>query len=129
MHTITDRERQQHGCEYCAHNKKWTRECPHDKCPYAAELDKYEDYFEYCKAGEDAWLRISRMIGHEGISRSNTGISHGGKRPVRCIETGVVYDSVKAAVDAGNGCSRGIIDAAKCKTRTSGGYHWEYADL
>lgn len=49
------------------------------------------------------------------------------KKPVRCIETGIVYKTIKDA-----GISIGYIDGcaiSRClrgKSKTSGGYHWEY---
>lgn len=49
------------------------------------------------------------------------------KRPVRCIETGKVFEST---ADAGRhiGRQRGGISDAISRNGTCGGYHWEYAD-
>ena len=74
------------------------------------------------------------------ISMANTGRKHivsdktrekmsqmsAVKHPVRCIETGKIFDSVTAAakwrcVQCGT-----IRAACKKSTRTGGGYHWEY---
>ena len=46
-------------------------------------------------------------------------------RKVLCVETGVMYESVKAAEDFGGSsvwnCLKGI-------SKTAGGYHWEYVE-
>lgn len=47
-------------------------------------------------------------------------------RPVRCIETGVVYPSIKAAAEAIGGYTGCITRACQTNTRTHLGYHWEY---
>lgn len=56
-------------------------------------------------------------------------LSKRSSKPVRCIETGVVYHSQKAASEAVGIHSKSDISAC-CKGRqhTAGGYHWEYAD-
>lgn len=52
--------------------------------------------------------------------------SHPGKK-VKCIETGIVYNSLgEAAKAVGLKCKSNITTAAKNPTRTAGGYHWEY---
>ena len=48
------------------------------------------------------------------------------KNAVRCIERGLIFDSVTAAAKW-LGLERGTIrTSCKNKTRTGGGYHWEY---
>ena len=50
------------------------------------------------------------------------------KRPVRCLETDEIFESVTAAAKWA-GVARGTIRAACRKnTRTGGGYHWKYED-
>eukprot|EP00808_Paulinella_micropora_P015949 g67112.t1 len=55
------------------------------------------------------------------------GTDMGAKRPVRCIETGEVFPSVRAAARANNTFHQGILQAivipCKCK-----GFTWQYAD-
>lgn len=48
-----------------------------------------------------------------------------GKRRVMCVETGIVYETVKSAAAAVNGCSSGISIATRNKYRTYKGYHWK----
>lgn len=48
---------------------------------------------------------------------------------VRCIETGVIYDSVTSAsrsIDGSENYRSRIANACRDNTKTSGGYHWEY---
>lgn len=50
-----------------------------------------------------------------------------GSKPIKCVETGEVFPSIKAAARAKNLGDRDIIKAAdhKFRSRTCGGYHWE----
>lgn len=51
-------------------------------------------------------------------------------KPVRCIETGIIYESLMSASDA-TGVNIGNLSSV-CNNRvgykTTGGYHWEYVD-
>lgn len=47
------------------------------------------------------------------------------KRAVRCVETGIVYESIKAAALAVNGHKTGIAHASNGKIKTYKGYRWE----
>lgn len=57
------------------------------------------------------------------ISEANKGKS---AKKVRCVETGIVYDSITRAGEAINRSSSGISACLKGKMKTCGGYHWEY---
>ncbi len=61
------------------------------------------------------------------ISAANKGKSG---RPVLCVETGIVYPSVREASRTTGACSPAIISVCLKKPRykTAGGYHWEYAN-
>lgn len=60
------------------------------------------------------------------LSESHKGL---GAKKVRCIETGIIYDSIKIASKENNISSRGHISACCKGTRkTAGGYHWEYCE-
>lgn len=54
--------------------------------------------------------------------RSGVGI----KKPVRCVETGEIYESIKAAAAAIDRVADGISKVLAGKHKTCGGYHWEY---
>lgn len=45
-------------------------------------------------------------------------------KKVKCVETGIVYDSISEA-NKKNNCFH-IKDCLKGRRKTSGGYHWEY---
>ncbi len=48
--------------------------------------------------------------------------------PVLCVETGVVYPSLREAARAVNGNRKQISDVARGIGQTHRGYHWKYAD-
>ena len=48
------------------------------------------------------------------------------RKPIRCLETGVEYESITEAATA-LGCSvPTLVKALKGETETGRGYHWEY---
>ena len=69
-----------------------------------------------------------RWVTHrENILHSGNNLKPKPRRPIRCIETGVVYPSMtKAAAEYGV-CTAAISHALKGKQKTSAGMHWEYA--
>ncbi len=56
--------------------------------------------------------------------RSGVGV----KKPVRCIETGEVYESIKAAAAAVNRAPDGISKVLAGRNKTCGGYTWELVE-
>ena len=48
-------------------------------------------------------------------------------KPVLCVETGQVFDSVKAAAEWVGLSNNAVSMAARGECPTAGGYHWEYA--
>lgn len=52
------------------------------------------------------------------------------KHPVRCVETGVIYNSITEAAEAVGGSVRGIsaVAVGGRPHHTSKGYHWEFLD-
>lgn len=50
------------------------------------------------------------------------------KKPVRCIETGVIYESIAQAAKTFDLCSTTIGHAANGEYEKAGGYHWEFVD-
>ena len=49
-------------------------------------------------------------------------------KKVICVETGIVFNSLEEAARFVGKSASNISIALQKKTRTSGGYHWEYAD-
>jgi len=56
-----------------------------------------------------------------------TGAENHNTRKVRCIETGVVYESQRAAATATGLRQPKISQCCTGSRRTTGGFHWEYA--
>ena len=48
------------------------------------------------------------------------------RKPVRCIETGVVYGSIKEAADAVNGADILISKVCRGLAKTHKKLHWEF---
>lgn len=65
------------------------------------------------------------------LSTSHMGKQAGSKnpkaRPVLCIETGEVFQSISEAMQE-KGVGRNIPACCRGKIKTCGGYHWKYAD-
>ena len=61
---------------------------------------------------------------HTEQSKINMGRSHFKK--VICIETGIIYDSIKEAGELTSASKQSISCACRCVYETAGGYHWEY---
>lgn len=61
-----------------------------------------------------------------GEATSGTNNSH--PRAVVCVETGVVFDTIKDAGLFTGGSSKNIISCCRGRLKTSGGYHWRYFD-
>lgn len=49
-------------------------------------------------------------------------------RSVKCIETGIIYESLADAKRAIGASQSQILEACKKTNRTAGGYHWEAID-
>ena len=47
-------------------------------------------------------------------------------KKVKCIETGVIYNSIKEAAIINKIHAPNITEACRGRNKTSGGYHWEY---
>lgn len=67
------------------------------------------------------------------ISKAKTGSATSGKnnshpRSVLCVETGIVFDTIKEAGEFTGGSSKNIISCCRGRLKTSGGYHWQYVD-
>lgn len=124
MHTITDGEKRHYGCEYCIDKPEKSRICPHDHCPYTV-LNNYKNYAAYCREAE---IALAEML-KRAERPSTQGAKNYRARRVRCVETGVVYGSIADAAAAIGGKAGAVHSALSGRTKTSGGYHWEYIDL
>ena len=64
----------------------------------------------------------------KGRAKGNAISAKKRSKPVRCIETGIIYASMSEA-NRQTGISYGSIsNCCRGKRKTAGGYHWEYVD-
>lgn len=81
------------------------------------EVDHINGKKTDCRACNLRWV--------SSIENKNNGQS----KKVLCVETGIVYISAREA-ERQTGTNNGnIIKCCKGKYKTTGGYHWQYADL
>lgn len=93
-----------------------------------------ESFNNWKKSISTALKGVSKTIEHrENISRAKIGDKNpmygkksGHRKPVICIETQMVYESVLDAIKV-TGISH-IRDCCKEKLKTAGGYHWKYLE-
>ena len=99
----------------------WTRERTLESAlPYETISDwKRALPGAYRRACESGWLE--EATAHMVDGRVRHGLRH--RKPVKCVETGKVYDSCTLAGEA-MGVSRFAITQAVKKGGRSGGYHW-----
>lgn len=74
------------------------------------------------------WCTHSENIIH-GIYVLGHSTTQNKRRRVRCVETGVVYDSILAAAHINNIPDSNIVNCCKGVRKTAKGFHWEYADV
>ena len=79
---------------------------------------------------EETRRKLSDSLkGHEVSAETRESIREAAhKKQVLCVETGIVYQSVRDA-QRQTGADRSVI--IKCctgRSKTAGGYHWEYFD-
>lgn len=125
---------QGHGCPKCAgHKLKTTEEYVKD---LAAVTDTVVCLGEYVGSKTKIWHRCT-VCGNEWLATPNTMLSRYGcpkcarntiKKMVRCVETGIVYSSIKEATEAVGLSSSSVICRALRLGVKSGGYSWEYVD-
>lgn len=71
------------------------------------------------------WLTHQENLNY-GNRAKKYGISRGHK--IKCVETGIIYDSLREA-ERETGCAHThISDCVRGKQKTCGGYHWVYAE-
>ena len=83
-------------------------------------MNFYEELLEKYIAEENAPKVVSERARKLASERSSI--------PVRCIETGEVFTSLRTAAKAHHTTSASICNCCKGRGRTAGGYHWAYYD-
>ncbi len=102
------------------------------KHPDIEPLDHYVTGIDYirCKCSKcgNIWsVRARNLLNNNGCpqcSREKTAERQ--SKPIRCIETGIVYKSLADATKQTG--AYGINKCAKGYQKTAGGYHWEYVE-
>ena len=51
------------------------------------------------------------------------------RKKVRCIETGIIYNSIKEAAESMGLTISALSHHLRGKTKSCGGYHWEYVEV
>lgn len=103
--------------------------CEHSKAKFLEKVQSQEYKENMSKIKKEMWANMSE----EKIIRRNKKISEANKginaKKVKCIETGVIYNSIiEAQAAMGNPNGRGIYGAVNKENRTSYGFHWCYED-
>lgn len=89
-----------------SHKRKWSEESKNKMKAIAKQRVYTEEYRKH-------------------MSESHKGRESNHKTPVRCVETGTIYSSVReAANDIGIGATT-IFNALRGISKTAKGYHWE----
>ena len=68
-----------------------------------------------------------QWITHAENCAKNRGKTANCKK-IRCIETGKIFNSINEAARFINRSQSGLVSCLKGRSKTSGGYHWEYVN-
>ena len=83
-----------------------------------------------CKENNNHGTHTARQtatVGHEKLAKLARAASIKRRRPVKCIDTGITYESVTEACRAVGIKHHGnLVSACTGRYHTCGGYHWEY---
>ena len=82
---------------------------------------------EYCRNISER-QRGKKRKPHSEETRRKMSAKCKNKRPVRCVETGKIFESIASAAKWAGVAACTIISVLKNRTITAGGYHWQYAD-
>jgi group I intron endonuclease len=82
------------------------------------------------KRSDEQKAHISCALkGHKGVKHTQETkdrIASKLSKPIKCVETGIVYNSIREAERHTGISSGGIVGCLKGRHHTAGGYHWEY---
>ena len=81
------------------------------------------------KLSEETKGKISESLkGHKVSEETKRKIKEASSKPVKCIETEIVYSSIAEAARENNICPSHIGSCCNGKRKTTGGYHWSFID-
>ena len=66
------------------------------------------------------------MYGKHTSNKQKEAVKKACSKPIICIETNIIYSSIKDAERQTGICDSGIQAVCKKQRKTAGGYHWEY---
>lgn len=94
-------------------------------CALCACADDCTNHREYCTSKCMAFK--TNWLSSEHVIPKCKKKAFPSKKPVRCIETGVVYDSMVDAEKATGVSHKNISEVCRRNGITAGGLHWEFA--
>lgn len=103
----------------------------HQEYPHKGQVVKYTEgvrrKLSEARKGKPSWNK-GKHFSEE--AKRKLSKSHTNKIAIQCVETGQVFESIKAAYKfVGLKDNAGIKGALKKPNYTAGGYHWVYANL
>ena len=82
------------------------------------------------KRSDEQKAHISCALkGHKGVKHTQETkdrIASKLSKPILCVETGIIYNSIRGAERQTGISSGGIVGCLKGKLKTCGGFHWKY---
>lgn len=94
-------------------------------------VEKIADANRGKKRTAEQKAHISNALkGHNGVKHTQetkNRIASKLSKPITCVETGIVYDSIRGAERQTGINAGGIVKCLKGKLKTCGGFHWKYS--
>ena len=121
---LTANNRTRTACQHRAYNLNISFE----KQPWTEDEDAYlkQNYPKVGKKVSSVLKRTEKACMARARQLNLSAPNQNGSRKVRCIETGIVYDSIKAASIA---VGKNVHNAFAKRPCTVAGYHWEYVEV
>ena len=96
-------------------------------CPVEGMESLHCDHIDF-NPSNNRLFNLRWLEPRENIARHKTGFANGCKA-VRCIETGIIYSSISEAAKAINRAISSLSACLNGKSKTCGGFHWEFVEV